>query len=374
MLLAVELSFAEKRDWIRLIGSERIGPITFYRLLERYGDAGTALRSLPELARNVGGRAPKIMPEEDAEKRIEAYEKIGASLIGSTEPDYPPLLTHVEDAPPLIGILGDRSILKRPMIAIVGTRNASINGTRFARRLAGALGEHGFVVVSGLARGIDAAAHHGALDTGTVAVVAGGVDVIYPKENTELYEGIIQKGAVISEMPPGMVPQARHFPRRNRLISGCAPGVVVVEAAKRSGSLITARMALEQNREVFAVPGSPLDPRAGGANQLLRQGAILTESVDDILDVVGTLNRTSRQISQPFEKKEKIVTHSESTDLENAREEVIKCLGPSPVTVDELIRECHMSPAVVSTILLELELSARLERHPGNQVSLIRCD
>ncbi|MDA0239268.1 MAG: DNA-processing protein DprA [Proteobacteria bacterium] len=373
--MAVELSFTDKRDWLRLIGSERIGPITFHRLLERYGDVSSALAALPDLVRSGGGRQqPRIMPIEEAEQRLEAYDSIGASLIGFGEEDYPPLLMQVEDAPPLIGVLGDRSLLRRPMVAIVGTRNGSINGTRFARRLAGELGECGFTVISGLARGIDAAAHQGALETGTVAVVAGGVDVIYPKENTALYEEIVRTGVIISEMPPGMVPQARHFPRRNRLISGCAPGVVVVEAAKRSGSLITARMALEQNRDVFAVPGSPLDPRAGGTNHLLRQGAILTESVEDILEVLGGPETPRVEPPQLIINKEQNSEPSDLGDLQNARAEIIKILGPTPVTVDELIRECHMSPAVVSTVLLELELSARLERHPGNQISLIGCE
>ena len=369
--LAAELAFAEKRDWLRLINSERVGPIIFHRLLDRFGSVGDAIDALPELSRRGGGRKISPLSAGDAEALLEAYEAIGARVIALGEPDYPPLLAHVEDAPPLISVLGDASHLGRPTMAIVGTRNASVNGRRLAKGIAAALGAEGFVVASGLARGIDAAAHHGSLKTGTIAMVAGGVDVIYPKENTELYGSICKDGAVMSEMPPGMVPQARHFPRRNRLISGCAQGVVVVEATRRSGSLITARMALEQNREVFAIPGSPMDPRAGGTNDLIRQGAVLTETVEDILEVVGGLNIVPRSRPEPVANQKENRLPADESELGTARMELIKCLGPAPVTVDELIRECHMSPAVVSTILLELKLAAKLERHPGNQVSLI---
>ena len=283
------LSAAEKLDWLRLIRSENVGPITFYRLLERFGSAAAALQALPALARSGGRhRAIKVCPRAAAEREIEALQKTGACLVALGEATYPPALAHIEDAPPLIAVLGHGHLLaEKPAVAVVGARIASLNGQRFARRLAAGLGKGDLVVVSGLARGIDASAHAGALETGTAAVLAGGVDVAYPRENARLYEEIAARGALISEAAPGTVPQARHFPRRNRLISGMSRGVVVVEASPRSGSLITARMALEQGREVFAVPGSPLDPRARGTNGLIRQGAILTESAEDVLSALA---------------------------------------------------------------------------------------
>ena len=311
------------------------------------------------------------MTKEAAADELARIESMGVRIIAQSEPAYPPLLTQIEDAPPLIHVLGNPEILAHPSIAVVGTRNASINGSRFAKKLTSDLGAAGFTVISGMARGIDAAAHEGALPTGTIAVLAGGVDVIYPKENTDLYKQIVETGAVISEMPPGMVPQARHFPRRNRLISGCARGVVVVEAARRSGSLITARMALEQNRDVFAVPGSPGDPRSGGTNHLLRQGAVLTESAEDVLTNIAAPSFHQNEISETLENAAPYNNLADEAERDVAHQDITRRLGAAPVTVDEIIRECHMSPALVSTVLLELELTGRLERHPGNRVSLI---
>lgn len=367
------LSAAERLDWLRLIRSENVGPITFYRLIERFGTASAALKALPDLARRGGRRKPMtVCPLAAAEREMEAQEAIGAVLVAQVEPGYPPNLVHIEDAPPLIGVVGQSHLLARPTIAVVGARNASLNGRRFAERLAADLGKGGFVVVSGLARGIDASAHTGALETGTVAVVAGGIDVVYPKENERLHGEIGERGVILSEIEPGTTPQARHFPRRNRLISGMALGVVVVEASLRSGSLITARLALEQGREVFAVPGSPLDPRARGTNDLLRQGATMTESAEDVLSALdGALRMPlgERKIPGILGVRADLPDDGE---IDSARAAIMENLSPTPVMVDEIIRSGHFSPAVVSMVLLELELAGRLERLPGNRVALIK--
>lgn len=375
------ISATERLQRLRLIRSENVGPITYYGLVERFGSAAAAIAALPELARR-GGRAKsvKVCPQADAEREIEALEAAGARLIARGEPDYPPMLAEIDAAPPLISVLGDSGMFCRRAIAVVGSRNASLNGRRFAEHISAELGAVGFVVVSGMARGIDTAAHRGALSSGTIAVVAGGVDVVYPRENAGVYAEIVASGAVVSEVAPGVHPQARHFPRRNRLISGLALGVVVVEAGLHSGSLITARMALEQGRDVFAVPGSPLDPRARGANHLIRQGAALTESAEDVLDVVdGPIERRADVASRPA--MEAVASRPameapspplpDDTEVESARRTIAESLSPTPVTVDEIIRTCQLSPAVVTTVLLEWELAGRLERHPGNKVSLI---
>ena len=366
------ISESERLQRLRLIRSENIGPITYYGVVERFGSAAAALAALPELARRGGrAKAVKVCPRADAEREIEALEAAGARLIARGEPDYPPMLAEIDAAPPLISMLGDAGILGRRAIAVVGSRNASLSGRRFARNISAELGAAGFVVVSGMARGIDTAAHRGALETGTVAVVAGGIDVIYPKENAGLYAEIAAGGAILSEVPPGVHPQARHFPRRNRLISGLALGVVVVEAGLHSGSLITARMALEQGREVFAVPGSPLDPRARGANHLIRQGAALTETAEDVFDVVdGGIERPADAASRLAVEPPPPSVPGD-TEVDSARRMIAESLSPTPVTVDEIIRTCQLSPAVVTTVLLEWELAGRLERHPGNKVSLI---
>jgi DNA processing protein len=366
------LTDAERLDWLRLIRSENVGPISFRHLLRRFGSARAALEALPELARRGGGaRTPRLFPKAEAEREIETLDRLGARLVGRDEPAYPAALAAIDDAPPLLSLKGDAALLGRQAAAIVGARNASANGRRLAEDIARELGAAGFVVVSGLARGIDHAAHRGSLETGTIAVVAGGVDIAYPPDNAELQEAIGERGLLLSEMPPGTVPQARHFPRRNRLISGLALGVLVVEAALRSGSLITARCALEQGREVLAVPGSPLDPRCRGTNDLIRQGATLAEGATDIIAALAGMTSPPLTITNNFENSSQLSEISDDSLKDGARREIENLLGPDPVAVDELVRQCQMSAPAVRAALLELELAGRLERHPGNRVSLL---
>ena len=358
--------------------TESIGPISFYALLRRFGSARAALEMVPQLARRgEGSKTVTAVTRTEAEAEFAALHRIGARLVCWSEPTYPSGLAAIDDAPPVLTVLGRAELLGGPIVAVVGARNASANGRRFCRDLAAALGQGGIVVVSGLARGIDAAAHLGALETGSVAVVAGGVDVVYPEENRGLHEALARQGAIVAELPLGTEPQARHFPRRNRLISGMALGVVVVEAAARSGSLITARFALEQGRDVFAVPGSPLDPRCRGSNDLLRHGAILTEGAEDVLSQLGAqlkYSAASPPPRPPLARPAMMDWPSAGTPPpvadDAALDLITERLGPTPVAVDELVRQCHLSAAAVATLLLELELAGRVERHPGNLVSL----
>src|SRR5215469_9762503 len=332
------LNPSERLDWLRLIRSENVGPITFYQLLQRFGSAEAALAALPEIARR-GGRAKAlaIATRASAERELQALGAAGARLIAWGEPDYPPALVAVDDAPPLIAVKGLAQLFERPAIAVVGARNASANGRRFARDIALQLGQQGLLVVSGLARGIDAAAHQGALASGTAAVLAGGIDQVYPEENRALHEEIAARGLLIAEMQVGTEPQARHFPRRNRIISGASLGVLVVEAAARSGSLITARFALEQGREVFAVPGSPLDPRCRGTNDLIRNGATLVESVDDIIRTLAPTMGTALS-ERPRDRFAPAATAAMGDgEVGRARAKISELLSPTPVAVDEII-------------------------------------
>lgn len=366
------LSDAERLDWLRLIRTENVGPITFHRLLDQFGSAHAALEALPELAKRGGRVKPlRVASKADVEREITANRRFGARLIASCEPDYPEALAAVDDAPPVISVIGHPHLLSRRAVAMVGARNASLNGKKFAETLARDLGAAGLLVASGLARGIDTAAHVGALATGTAAVVAGGIDVVYPPENEKLYRDIVAQGVVIAESPIGTQPQARHFPRRNRLISGLSLGIVVIEAAMKSGSLITARMALEQGREVMAVPGSPLDPRCQGTNNLIRQGAALVESADDVLRALETLRPLNLGERQRDLFAAAIPRESDESELVRARALVLENLSPTPVTIDELVRGCQLSAPVVLTVVLELELAGRVLRQPGHQVSLI---
>ena len=360
-------------DWLRLIRTENIGPVTFYKLLERFGSAGSALEGAVELSAK-GGKKIKPLKEEKAIEEIEKLNQIGGEIITRLDEDYPPLLGSIYDAPPVISLLGNKSLLKKRSIAIVGARNASLNGQKLAKQLASEIGNGGFLISSGMARGVDASAHAGALKTGTIGVLGGGVDVIYPKENAKLYDALKEQGGVISEVALGTKPQAMHFPRRNRIISGMSRGVVVVEAGIKSGSLITARMALEQGREVFAVPGSPLDPRSAGANRLIREGAGLTENAQDIFNALETLPKAQPNLSfeenNQLKYKDNLSYQDDGDDGEKTHDKVIQLLSPNPVSVDEIIRNCQCSPAAVSMVLLELELAGRLSRHPGGRVAL----
>lgn len=371
------LTQAERIDRVRLIRAENVGPVTFVRLMERFGTATAALNALPELAKRGGRTAPLRIPSKaEVEREAVALERIGARWLFRGEAVYPGPLAVLDDAPPVLTLLGFPALLSRPCVGIVGARNASIVGRKMAEKLGRDLAEAGFTVVSGLARGIDTSAHQGALaggatGGGTVAVVAGGVDIIYPPENDGLYREIATRGAVLAESPLGTEPQARHFPRRNRLISGLSLGVVVVEAAVKSGSLITARFAGEQGREVFAVPGSPLDPRAQGCNRLIKEGAGLVENADDVINhLQGALHRPFSEPSGGLFRPTTPAREDE-IELEKARRLVTECLSPSPVLIDEVVRGCQLSAGVVLTVLLELELAGRLQRHPGGQVSLI---
>jgi DNA processing protein len=361
------LTDSQRRDWLRLARTENIGPVTFRNLIARFGTASEALAQVPRMA-SRGGAKTFVLPDESSITReIEALAQLGGQMIASCEAVYPQGLAALEAPPPMLSILGHPHLLQKEMIAIVGARNASALARKFADTLSRDLGFAGLVVVSGLARGIDAAAHEAALAVGTVAVVAGGVDIIYPPENEKLYAAIKNQGVIVSEMRLGEAPQARHFPRRNRIISGLSRGVVVVEAADKSGSLITAEYALDQGREVFAVPGSPLDPRAKGANRLIREGAVLTESAEDILSVLSPM--LGGGFGEPDAKPPAPAAQALEAEADRIRSRVEEALGPAPVGIDELIRQIGAPAAAILTVLLELELAGRCTRHPGNRVS-----
>jgi DNA processing protein len=357
----------QRIDWLCLIRSANVGPRTFRTLINHCGDARAALDRLPELARRGGAdRTPRIFSRADAEREIKASAAIGVRLVALTEPEYPLRLKEIDDAPPLLAVRGAIPVLALSMVAIVGARNASAAGVKFAERIARDLGTAGFGIASGLARGIDAGAHRASLNSGTVAVLAGGHDRIYPPEHTSLAQAIASDGALISEMPLGWEPRARDFPRRNRLISGVSLGVVVIEAARRSGSLITARMALEQGREVFAVPGSPLDPRCEGSNSLLKQGATLVTEAADVTAVLEPiLGRPATFLEDP-----EPVSLQPMEPPSKERELIVGLLGPTPVSLDDLVRMSGSSPASVRTVLLELELAGRIDRRGGGLVAL----
>ena len=371
------LSEAEKLNWLRLARTENVGPITFYRLVERYGSAGKALEALPHLAQRGGRKKPLTAPPaSEIEREYEALQKLGGDLVTAACEEYPLALGATPDAPPVLSYFGDLSLAHKNCIAIVGARNASLNGRKFAEKLAADLGAREQIVVSGLARGIDTAAHKGSLGTGTVAVVAGGIDVVYPEENTALFEEIKERGLVLAESPLGVAPQARHFPKRNRIVSGLSRACVVIEATMKSGSLITARMAGEQGRDVMAVPGHPLDPRAQGPNHLIREGATLITSADDILEIIrsfsGSTLREPFRI-QPSFSADLSTGHANDDDVpENAQDAILDNLSFTPVTVDELLRSCHLTIPVMQTVLLELELAGRIKRDPGGRVSLLQ--
>ena len=362
---------AERAARLRLIRTPSIGPVSYRRLLARFGSAAAAIEALPELARRGGGRAPVVPPPDTIEREQALLERIGARHLLLGDPDYPPLLAELDDSPAVLSLRGDLALASRPTVAIVGARDASAAACRLARALARDLAAAGVSVVSGLARGIDGAAHLGALPE-TIGVVAGGIDVAYPPQHAAVQERIAREGLLLAEMPPGTEPRARHFPHRNRIIAGLALGSVVVEAAPKSGSLITARLAGEAGREVMAVPGSPLDPRAQGCNLLIRDGATLVQGAADILEQLRPIDGrlqdgrlTARSPTSGFGGP----PPEDASD--RARAEIAGLLGPVPVAVDELIRQSGWAPPVVQIVLLELELAGRLERHAGGRVSLL---
>ena len=367
------LSDRQRLSWLRLIRTPNVGPSTFRDLINRFGSAEAAIEALPELALSGGlTRSPRIPPVAEAEAELEAAAAAGARFVAVGEPDYPPVLRNMDYPPPLLAMRGTAEVFSLPPVAIVGARNASLAGIKMARMLASDLGREGYGVISGLARGIDTAAHEGSLATGTVAVLAGGLDQPYPAENIELCNAIAERGAVVSEMPFGWEPRAQDFPRRNRIIAGLSLGLVVVEAAKRSGSLISARLAGEMGRLVFAVPGSPLDPRAAGANGLLKDGATLVTEVGDVTTAIAPLIGRSESQAESLDEPPDFTAAAPADDSDRRR--VVEALGPTPVSVDDLIHHTRLHPAQVFMILLELDLAGRLERHPGNHVSLLPGD
>ncbi len=361
----MKLTAAARRDWLRLARTENVGPVAFAQLIARYGEASLALAALPDLARRGGRVSPLgVPPVDEVLRELEAGDAFGARLIAACEPDFPAALAALDPPPPVIWTRGDAALLNRSIIAVVGARVASAGGQRFARGLASDLGAAGHVVVSGMARGVDGAAHEGSLATGTIAVLGGGIDDVYPHEHRGLYERIVAEGCVVSENAPGRTATAKDFPRRNRVISGLSRAVVVVEAELRSGSLITARLAAEQGREVLAVPGSPLDPRARGTNDLIRQGAALCEGVEDVLRALegGGVREPDRSF---------VPTPASDADVDAAREKVAALLSPTPVSRDELVRAAGAPTAVVLAALTELALAGRAELLPGGLVAAL---
>ncbi|KPF62218.1 DNA processing protein DprA [Bosea sp. AAP35] len=395
------LTDRQRLDWLRLIRSESVGPRTFRSLMNRFGGAAAALDALPDLGRQAG-RAIRICTMAEAEREMETLRRLGGRMIALGEAQYPRPLQAIDSAPPLLALLGQAPVLLRPCVALVGSRNASAAGMKFTARLARDLGEAGFAIVSGLARGIDTAAHEASLATGTIAVLAGGLDEVYPPQNLPLLHRLLEQGAAISEMPLGLAPRGRDFPRRNRLVSGLSLGTVVVEAARKSGSLITARFANEQGRLVFAVPGSPLDPRAEGGNHLIREGATLcadashviealtplldgdegflspppsmrdsgadpmTEALWDELDLPGIEAAPSAAIPEPDHSGGVIAGAAEVVD---DRRLILQLLGGAPISVDDLVRASGRSAREISQTLLDLELDQLIRRHPGGTLS-----
>lgn len=392
---AVRLTDSELFDWLRLICSENVGPRTFRALIANCGSAGAAIRALPDMARRGGaGRAIRIATSQEIEQELTAAHKIGVRFLGLDEPDYPPALRQIDSAPPILTLRGRAEALQQPAVAIVGSRNASAAGLTFAERLARGIGGAGYVVVSGLARGVDQRAHIASLETGTIAVLAGGHAKPYPPEAAPLIARIAEFGAIISEMPVEWEPRGRDFPRRNRLVSGLALGTVIVEAARGSGSLITARFAAEQNREVFAVPGSPLDPRAEGTNDLLRDGANICARPEDVLSVLdpvrardpfSILREGRPEAAEPLWRQQRLfdaepapMAGASAGELDLASREapstmrarILDLLGPSPISIDELVRAAEASISDVRIVLLELDLAGRLEHSGGARVAL----
>ncbi|MBL9071107.1 MAG: DNA-protecting protein DprA [Sphingopyxis sp.] len=361
------MTSAERLARLRLIRTPHVGPVSWHQLIQRFGSGEAAIDALPDLALRGGAGRARVAPVEVAEREIERVAALGARHVFSDEQGYSPLLREVEGAPPVLIVRGDMAMLRRPCVAIVGARNASAIACRFARQMAADLSAQGVTIVSGLARGVDTAAHVGALGGSTAAVIASGIDIAFPTENAGLQDRIAAEQLLIAEQPPGTDPLARHFPARNRIIAGLAHGTLVIEAAPRSGSLITARRAGDYGREVLAVPGSPLDPRAQGCNQLIREGATLIQTVEDVIEALGPID--VRMAREPRR------AHVENVDVERTgdgdRDAVSGLLGPTPVAIDELVRQSGRSTAAVQLVLLELELAGRVVRHAGARVALM---
>lgn len=359
-------------DMLRLIRSENIGVKTFRDLIKIYGNSAEALKHAPEMSLKGGRKKPiKICEISKAEEEIELSNNLGAKLITYLSPEYPKLMRTTEDYPPIITVLGNVELLNKRTIGVVGSRNASSNGCRLAYKIAQDLGQENIIVASGLARGIDTAAHKGSINTGTIAVVAGGIDNIYPPDNKALREEIISKGAIIAELPFGTIPRGQNFPQRNRIISGISLGTLVVEANMKSGSLITAKMALAQNREVFAVPGFPLDPRCQGTNYLIKEGATLVESIKDILEAISYKRQI--KLEEVSNNQFKISNNCLITEPElvEARKEVFKILNASPISIEEVASLCCIPINILLTVIIEMELAGKIERHPGNKISIL---
>ena len=372
---SVLLNDDQRLNWLRLIRTRNVGPATFWRLLNHFGGAKQALDALPEYAQRGGGK--KLVPVTQAmvERELAAAKKFGAKLVARGEAGYPPFLSELETPPPLLYIKGNPALAAQKSVALVGSRNASALGQKFTRRLAGELARKGYCIVSGLARGIDTAAHMGALDVATIAVIAGGIDNYYPPQNRELQQKIEQSGLVISESPPGLEPLARDFPRRNRIISGSTLGTVVVEANLRSGSLITARLANEQGRHVMAVPGHPLDPRAAGPNRLIRNGASLINGAEDVIEDLSPMSPLSLTTSpDQISLFETIEERNEMDFVEieqSDRSRILDALGPHSVEIDELVRATELPSRIVQAILLELELAGKVRNDGAQKVHLV---
>ena len=370
----VKLTDQQRLDWLRLYRSENVGPATFRDLINFCGGAAAALEQLPDIAaRGHGGKRIRIATEDSARDELDRLDEIGGRIVCLGEADYPDALRQCEGAPQILSVIGSTDTLQQKSVAFVGSRNASLSGIKLTQNLADEVGRSGYTIVSGLARGIDTAAHKASLGTGTVAVFAGGVDHIYPFENKELAKSILENdGSLISEMPLGWQPRAQDFPRRNRIVAGLALGTVVVEAARRSGSLITARLANEQGRLVFAVPGSPLDPRSEGTNHLIREGATLVTSASDIVSGVAPLVADKAQAPYSLDENERDEPQFSFNEPEHdARQRIVASLSRTPTDLDELIRFTQLPAATVHIVILELDLAGRLERHSGNKVSLI---
>ncbi len=368
----IKLTDEQRLSWLQLVRSENVGPVSFRELINHFGTAAAALDAIPDLAARAGrGKAIRLASRKDADKELQQLDALGGYTVCLGEPDYPAALRASDSAPPVLSVAGNREILRRDCVAFVGSRNASVTGEKFTRALAGEVAAAGYAVVSGLARGIDSAAHMASLKSGTIAAFAGGLDVIYPPGNVQLAHDIAANGgALVTEMPLGWKPRAQDFPRRNRIVAGMALGLVVVEAAKRSGSLISARLANEMGRQVFAVPGSPLDPRSEGANHLIRSGATLITGSEDILSELAPLVDATRQRDFEFADREQAQPALEEPS-QTDRNRLISAIGHTPTDIDDLIAHTGIPPGAMHMLLLELDLAGMLERQSGNRVSII---